>query len=326
MTNLIAFIVLLGLVTTVRCEAYKQRQMEAHDEYVYMIRFSADGTMMATAAGDNTAILWDWKTRTKKHILEHESAVYAAIFHPVKPEVATASGDGNVSIWSTRTGELLRQSKQHQDAVYCIDYSPNGTRLFSVGGHGKKGDTRCRIWDSSDLKLQSVRDGHERPAYGVTVSAAGDAFVTTGGDRLIFLHTLEDTMHQALRGHTSDVYRCDLSPDGRWLASASQDHTVRIWDVAKHAVQHVLADAADPMYDVQFSADGRQLVAVGDDGKVRIWQTDSFKKPKSVRLSSDGLYAGRYSPRGTHIIAGGVDGMLYLHSASTSGSGEAADE
>ena len=281
---------------------------------------------MTTAAGDNTAVVWDWKTRRKRHVLQHDSAVYSAVFHPTKSEVATASGDGSISVWSTLNGKLLRRRRQHKDAIYCIDYSPDGIHLVSIGGHGTKGDTKCRIWNASDLHILSERVGHKRPAYGVQFSPAGISFATSGGDGLIFLHFLDGSQHRTLNGHTSDVYRCDFSRDGRWFASASQDQSVRIWDLEKCKTQHLLRDGKDPMYDLQFSADGRQLVAVGDDGMVRFWQTSDYDNQSSQKLSSEGLYAVSFTPQQTHVIAGGVDGMLYLQSVPASKSVETHDE
>ena len=118
----------------------------AHDEYVYMIRFSPDGKTLVTAAGDNVARVWNWSTRELLNTLEHDSAVYAAVFSPVEDLLATGSGDGRVSLWKATTGEPVAQRQEHADAIYCLSFAPDGKRLATIGGDGKKGDTRCHIW------------------------------------------------------------------------------------------------------------------------------------------------------------------------------------
>ena len=67
---------------------------EGHAEYIYELAFSSDGEQLVSAAGDNTAIIWDSATHQKLHVLEHESAVYSAVMSPDGKSVATGTGDG----------------------------------------------------------------------------------------------------------------------------------------------------------------------------------------------------------------------------------------
>ncbi len=286
--------------------------MAAHDEYVYMIRFSSDGQTMATAAGDNTAVIWDWPKRRKQHVLKHEAAVYAAVFSPDAQQVATGSGDGFVTLWNTADGKLIRKQKNHADAVYCIDYSSDGSQIASIGGHGRKGDTMCRIWNVESLVVAGSYPGHDRPAYGLRFARNGKTVITSGGDKRILLTSLSSGMSKELTEHTSDVYRFDTTVDGQFLASTSQDSSVRVWDVTTGKVVALLNASRDPTYDVAFSEDGRQLVAVGDDGMVRFWQTTDYTLTHAKQLVSDGLYAVAWTPDQQGVVAAGVDGKLYV--------------
>ena len=87
----------------------------AHDEYVYMIRFSPDGQQLVTAAGDNVARVWSWTTQEPLLTLPHKAAVYAAEFSPSGEHLATGSGDGNVTLWKFPSGTQVAQQQEHAD-------------------------------------------------------------------------------------------------------------------------------------------------------------------------------------------------------------------
>jgi WD40 repeat protein len=75
-----------------------------------------------------------------------------------------------------------------------------------------------------------------------------------------------------LAGHTGPVLGIDFSPDGRLLATASADSTIKIWSLSNPESNPLtLSGHSAAVYHVQFSPDGRRLVSGSRDTTARVW-------------------------------------------------------
>jgi cytochrome c len=205
------------------------------------------------------------------------------------------------------------QLRGHGGPVRAVAVSPDGREAISGSF-----DSSAIRWSLARNSAEQVLRFHDDAVNAVAMLKDGRA-VTAGADgRIAIWSDGKAQPDTVLQGHTAPVVALAISPDGATLASASWDHTIRLWRLADGTVR-VREGHTQNVNGVAFTPDGKAIVSAAYDLTLRIWPLDGAS-PTIVTLPSP-LSAVGVAPDG-EIVAAGANGVVYFLDSTGAVKGE----
>ena len=170
----------------------------------------------------------------------------------------------------------------------------------------------------SDRSIQTI-SSHSDAVTSVAFSADGNLLASGSADNTVELCNIQEPISPAARGvptmshrrtlygHKKEVTSIAFASDGRRLASASLDGTVKLWDVTTGAEQLSIDHDPFEVFSVAFSSDDTRIVTGGSDNKISLWDARSGDLLTDLGGHVDIVYAAAFTPDGRRIVSCGGD-------------------
>ena len=234
--------------------------------------------------------------------------------------LASTSFDRHVILWDVSERAPHVEFGAQGSPVRDVSYSPDSSRIASVGWNGK-----LAVWDAATGRSLAWVQAHgegkaDDHAYRVVYSPDGAYLATGGSDGLVAIWDAHNfTRLGTFPDHKNPIRALAFSPDSRTAASGDRDGKIILWDVKRREkiIQPTGHKDDTAVYGLVYSQDGKRLVSAGFDGRVMVRNASTGEVERELSMDGDSnqrrsVRAVSISPDGGAVASGDTDGVIIV--------------
>ncbi|KRZ77371.1 Notchless -like protein 1, partial [Trichinella papuae] len=266
--------------------------------------------LLASSSKDHDIRIWDVVLNQTLRVLSGHSASVSCIRWGGEGLIYSASQDRTLKMWRVDKGILCRTFEGHGHWVNTI--ALNTDYVLRTGAFDPKDSridgTTLPVTDPQQLKNLAL------DRYKKFTRNEPEMLVSGSDDFTLFLWSPSTNKKPLARmtGHQQLINQVLFSPDGRIIASASFDHSIKIWCGKTGKFLHTLRGHVQSVFQISWSSDSRLLVSGSADSTLKLWDINARKLIVDLPGHADAVYAVDWSPRGDRVVSGGKDKLEKL--------------
>ncbi|GAC1401106.1 MAG: hypothetical protein NVSMB49_14800 [Ktedonobacteraceae bacterium] len=285
--------------------------------YVTGNTWSPDGTKIVLIGNNYPMQVRVSATGQVLHTYTHASTINAVTWSPDGATLATI--DTGVSTWSASADKRLVIIPAHHQFENSVTWSPDGTQIAAEDGatyytgawNAQTGENLGDFYfyheDLSRFSYSNKASVAWSP-NGQHVAETRNSAVVVWGNMPVACQSSECAQDGG--DHDAPISQIAWSPDSAFLASASLDKTVIVYDVTNQKKYTTYTGHFSPVTSVAWSPDGK-LVASGEaSGIVAFWNPNTAKTLYYLRLHDQAITSVAWSPDGTRLALASLDGFV----------------
>ncbi|KAK6537448.1 hypothetical protein TWF694_011634 [Orbilia ellipsospora] len=287
-----------------------------HTESICAVARSYDGTKLATAGLDMIIMIWDWNDRkvilTLKGLTDEPSTV---AFSPDGAHLASCA-HLSIFLWETIGGTFLRKIGL-DSPINDVTFSPDGETMAAAMYNGS-----ILLLDKATL-LSDDDPAYQSPQISVTsleFSPNRALLAAVKSDHTVRLINPVDSKEVGtLTGHNSAINSAVFLPCSKYLVTASDDCTIKLWSVEAFppTLLHTLKAHESWVRCAVFSPDGKVVASAADDHKICIWSFQTGKLLHTINdAHEDWIRVLAFSPSGEFLASASDDKTVKVWSVT----------
>lgn len=261
--------------------------LETHEEgqlissipgIVYSIRYDVASNLLFIGHSGGGIHLVDVRARKEvRHLLFHQGPVFDLLVSKENGLLISAGGDGTICFFSLDTFQLLHRIEVGRQKIRTLCMHPNQTELFA----GSQDGTIFR-YTLPDFHLKHQWQAHQEGfSVNTLLFLSHTNKLTSGGrDAYLNVHEINETSIHSLEqipAHNYAIYHLIISPDNRFMASASRDKTIKIWEpttlrLLKRIDSVVSGGHVNSVNRILWLPYRNRLLSTGDDRSILEWE------------------------------------------------------
>jgi WD40 repeat protein len=196
---------------------------------------------------------------------------------------------------------------KHTAPVMCVAWSPDG-KLLATGSE----DKTILIWDATNGNLlYTLEKSHLRKIMALAFTPDGKKLISAG-DRTLVIWTREGLKEKVLGNTTVDIWSISISDDGRYIAAASYDKKIHVFNLITGTPLPPLQGHQSSALAVCFTHNSKQLISGSLDESIKIWDLDSSKAIKTLKGHSGNIYSIDMAENSDYFVSASKDNSIRL--------------